>query len=91
MIPLREEFNVWLSDEPLTTTKSVQLMRTVERRAQLEGNTLVQFLPEQRPEETPQKTERVHATASKRFADTRFGRQERRAEARMPKKTNPRP
>jgi hypothetical protein len=57
-----EEFNVWLSDEPLTNDEICQLMRTVERERKLEGKPpLVQFLPRsKRPKKTPQKTERVH-------------------------------
>jgi hypothetical protein len=40
-----EEFNVWLSDEPLTNDEICQLMRTVERERKLEGKPpLVQFL-----------------------------------------------
>src|SRR5260370_36917668 len=41
-----EEFNVWLSDEPLTNEQICQLMRVVERERKLEGKPpLVQFLP----------------------------------------------
>src|SRR5260370_87348 len=32
-----KEFNVWLSDEPLTNDEICQLMRTVERERKLEG------------------------------------------------------
>ena len=40
-----EEFNVWLSDEPLTNHEICQLMRGVERERKLEGKPpLVQFL-----------------------------------------------
>jgi hypothetical protein len=40
-----EEFNVWLSDEPLTNEEICRLMRGVERERKLEGKTpLVQFL-----------------------------------------------
>lgn len=40
-----EEFNVWLSDEPLTNDEICQLMRAVERERKLEGKPpLVQFL-----------------------------------------------
>jgi hypothetical protein len=40
-----EQFNVWLSDEPLTNDEICQLMRTVERERKLEGKPpLVQFL-----------------------------------------------
>jgi hypothetical protein len=58
-----EEFNVWLSDEPLTNDEICQLMRTVERERKLEGKPpLVQFLPRsKRPKKTPQKAERVHS------------------------------
>jgi hypothetical protein len=59
-----EEFNVWLSDEPLTNDEICQLMRTVERERKLEGKPpLVQFLPRsKRPKKTAQKTERVHSS-----------------------------
>ena len=58
-----EEYNVWLSDEPLTNSEICQLMRTVERERKLEGKPpLVQFLARsKRPKKTPQKTERVHS------------------------------
>ena len=58
-----EEFNVWLSDEPLTNDEICQLMRGVERERKLEGKPpLVQFLPRsKRPKKTPQKAERVHS------------------------------
>src|SRR5207248_1340870 len=35
-----EEFNVWLSDEPLTNDEICQLMRGVERERKLEGKRL---------------------------------------------------
>lgn len=56
-----EEFNVWLSDEPLTNDEICQLMRTVERERKLEGKPpLVQFLPRsKRPKKTHKKTEGV--------------------------------
>jgi hypothetical protein len=59
-----EEFNVWLSDEPLTNDEICQLMRTVEGERKLEGKpALVQFLSRsKRPKKTPQKTERVHSS-----------------------------
>jgi hypothetical protein len=59
-----EEFNVWLSDEPLTNDEICQLMRTVEHERKLEGKPpLVQFLPRsKRPKKTPQKTERAHSS-----------------------------
>ena len=58
-----EEFNVWLSDEPLTNDEICQLMRTVERERKLEGKPpLVQFLPRsKRPKETTEKNEGVHS------------------------------
>jgi hypothetical protein len=58
-----EEFNVWLSDEPLTNDEICRLMRGVERERKLEGKPpLVQFLPQsKRPKKTHQKTERVHS------------------------------
>ena len=57
-----EEYNVWLSDEPLTNDEICQLMRAVERERKLEGKPpLVQFLPRsKRPKKTPKKTEGVH-------------------------------
>src|SRR5437773_7887056 len=57
-----EEYNVWLSDEPLTNDEICQLMRTVERERKLEGKPpLVQFLPRsKRPKKTPKKTEGAH-------------------------------
>src|SRR5947208_10102884 len=58
-----EEFNVWLSDEPLTNNEICQLMRGVERERKLEGKPpLVQFLSRsKRPKKTPKKTEGVHS------------------------------
>jgi len=57
-----EEYNVWLSDEPLTNDEICQLMRTVERERKLEGKPpLVQFLSQsKRPKKTPKKAEGVH-------------------------------
>ena len=59
-----EEYNVWLSDEPLTNDEICQLMRVVERERKLEGKPpLVQFLPRsRRPKKTPKKTEGVHSS-----------------------------
>jgi len=56
-----EEYNVWLSDEPLTNDEICQLMRTVERERKLEGKPpLVQFLTRsKRPKKTLKKTEGV--------------------------------
>ena len=58
-----EEFNVWLSDEPLTNDEICQLMRTVERERKLEGKPpLVEFLPRRkRPKKTLKKTEGLHS------------------------------
>ena len=59
-----EEFNVWLSDEPLTNKEICQLMREVERQRKQEGKPpLVQFLPrrDKRTKKTPQKAEGVHS------------------------------
>jgi hypothetical protein len=57
-----EEYNVWLSDEPLTNDEICQLMRTVERERRREGKPpLVRFLPRsKRPKKTAKKTEGVH-------------------------------
>ena len=59
-----EEFNVWLSDEPLTNEEICRLMRGVERERKLEGKPpLVQFLPRgKRPKKTSKKTEGVHSS-----------------------------
>src|SRR6202795_2866155 len=58
-----EEFNVWLSDEPLTNKEVCQLMREVERQRKQEGKPpLVQFLPRsKRPKKTPKQTEGAHS------------------------------
>jgi hypothetical protein len=61
-----EEYNVWLSDEPLTNDEICQLMRVVERERKLEGKPpLVQFLPQGK---RPKKTEGVHS--SHKLADS---------------------
>jgi hypothetical protein len=59
-----EEFNVWLSDEPLTNEEIFRLMRGVERERKLEEKPpFVQFLPRsKRPKKTPQKNEGVHSS-----------------------------
>jgi hypothetical protein len=59
-----EEYNVWLSDEPLTNDEICELMGVVERERKLEGKPpLVQFLPRsKRPKKTPKKTEGVHSS-----------------------------
>ena len=59
-----EEYNVWLSDEPLTNDEICELMRTVERERKLEGKPpLVQFLPRsKRPKKTPKNTEGVESS-----------------------------
>ena len=59
-----EEFNVWLSDEPLSNKEICQLMREVERQRKQEGKPpLVQFLPRsKRPKKAPKKTEGVHSS-----------------------------
>jgi hypothetical protein len=80
-----EEYNVWLSDEPLTNDEICQLMRGVERERKLEEKPpLVQFLPRsKRPKKTPKKKRRSpFQPQTKWFADTRFARQERSAGAR---------
>src|SRR6202035_4233357 len=58
-----EEYNVWLSDEPLTNDEICRLMRGVERERKLEGKPpLVQFLPRsKRSKKTPKKTEGVRS------------------------------
>jgi len=59
-----DEFNAWLSDEPLTNDEICQLMRTVERERKLEGKPpLVQFFSRsKRPKKTHKKAEGVHSS-----------------------------
>ena len=59
-----EEYNVWLSDEPLTNDEICRLMRGVERERKLEGKPpLVQFLPRSKRAKTAaKKTEGVHSS-----------------------------
>lgn len=59
-----EEYNVWLSDEPLTNDEICRLMRGVERGRKLEGKPpLVQFLPRSKhTKKTPKRAEGVHST-----------------------------
>ena len=59
-----EEYNVWLSDEPLTNDEICQLMREVERQRKQEGKPpLVQFLtPSKRPKKTEKENEAVHSS-----------------------------
>ena len=58
-----EEYNLWLSDEPLTNDEICQLMRNVERERRLEGKPpVVQFLPRsKRAKKTSPKAEVVHS------------------------------
>jgi hypothetical protein len=59
-----EEFNVWLSDEPLTNDEVCRLMREVERQRKHEGKPpLVQFLASRkRSKKTTEETEAAHST-----------------------------
>lgn len=59
-----EEYNVWLSDEPLTNEEICQLMRTVERERKLEGKPpLVQFLSRRKQSRKSAKAnQRVHSS-----------------------------
>lgn len=59
-----EEYNVWLSDEPLTNEEICQLMRAVERERKLEGKPpLVQFLPRRKQsKKSPKANEQVHSS-----------------------------
>lgn len=54
-----EEYNVWLSDEPLNHNEICNLMRTVERERKQQGKVpLVQFLSaSRRPQKMPKKAE----------------------------------
>ena len=55
-----EEFNVWLSDEPLTNEEICDLMREVERQRKDEGKLpLVQFL---NPRKRSKKSEKENGT-----------------------------
>src|SRR5882672_1878498 len=55
-----EEFNVWLSDEPLTNDEICQLMREVERQRKEEGKLpLVEFLP---PRKRSKRSEKENGT-----------------------------
>jgi hypothetical protein len=58
-----EEFNVWLSDEPLTNDEICELMREVERQRKHEGKPpLVQFLTSRkRSKKTEKENEAVHS------------------------------
>jgi len=58
-----EEFNVWLSDDPLTNDEICRLMREVERQRKQEGKPpLVQFLSRGKPsKKTSKKADRVHS------------------------------
>jgi hypothetical protein len=59
-----EEFNVWLSDDPLTNDEVCRLMREVECQRKHEGKPpLVQFLsPRKRSKKTENEAEAVHST-----------------------------
>lgn len=58
-----EEFNVWLSDKPLTNDEICELMREVERQRKHEGKPpLVQFLTSRkRSKKTEKENEAVHS------------------------------
>ena len=58
-----EEFNVWLSDDPLTNEEICALMREVERQRKQEGKApLVQFLtPRKRSKKTGKPNGAVHS------------------------------
>ena len=58
-----EEFNVWLSDQPLTNDEICELMREVERQRKHEGKPpLVQFLTSRkRSKKTEKENEAVHS------------------------------
>ena len=58
-----EEYNVWLSDEPLTNDEICRLMREVERQRKQEGKPpLVQFLTSRkRSKKTEKENEAVHS------------------------------
>ena len=59
-----EEYNIWLSDEPLTNDEICKLMRTVERERKVEGKPpMVQFLPRRKnPEEARKANERARSS-----------------------------
>ncbi len=66
-----EEYNVWLSDEPLTNDEICK-MRTVERERKLEGKPpLVQFLtPRKRSKKTRRENGAVHSSRKPNGAPT---------------------
>jgi hypothetical protein len=74
----QEEYNVWLSDEPLTNDEICELMRVVERDRKQEGKPpLVQFLPRSScPKKTPKKIEGVHSSHKLRGSPTPASRVE---------------
>ena len=59
-----EEYNVWLSDEPLTNDEICKLMRTVERERKLDGKPpMVQFLTaRKRSKKTGKENGAVHSS-----------------------------
>jgi hypothetical protein len=66
-----EEFNVWLSDEPLTNEEICQLMREVERQRKQEGKPpLVQFLTRKRSKKARRENGEVHSTRKPNGAPT---------------------
>jgi hypothetical protein len=67
-----EEFNVWLSDDPLTNDEIYQLMREVERQRKQEGRPpLVQFLTSRkRSKKTPRENGAVHSSRKPNGAPT---------------------
>jgi len=79
-----EEFNVWLSDEPLTNEEICRLMRGVERERKLEGNRRwYSFYPgASARRKRPKKPKESAPPQSKWFANTCFRRQEHRAGGR---------
>jgi hypothetical protein len=67
-----EEFNVWLSDEPLTNDEVCRLMHEVERQRKHEGKPpLVQFLSaRKRSKKTEKETEAPHSSRKPNGAPT---------------------
>jgi hypothetical protein len=67
-----EEFNVWLSDEPLTNDEIYQLTREVERQRKQEGKApLVQFLTSRkRSKKTRRENGAVHSSRKPNGAPT---------------------
>jgi hypothetical protein len=69
-----EEYNRWLSDDPLTNEEIYKLMRTVERHRKLEGKPpLVQFLNSRKRKEENEAPKNKAAKDKTRNSKTKNG------------------